>query len=917
MQLLVCVLLALSATAYAQFDPSNPVLILVNTTSSSTNGAGQSITSTDLETFGYDNATAGQSGFDVYDTSTSSDPSYQTVLDPCSLTYTETGCSEFADCLSDTSSTVYPNVYQCQCQSGFNDTSVDATSPSTLVQAGTICENIDECSNKTAACGVGGDQCTDTSGSHNCTCLTGYSPNADDTYCNDDDECALGTDNCDANAACTNTEGSFSCTCNTGYSGDGVNCTDIDECAAGTDNCDANADCTNTAGSFTCACSTGYSGDGFNCTDIDECADGTDNCDAVATCSNTAGSYTCACDSGYTGDGTNCTDIDECADGTDSCSADATCSNTVGSYDCTCNSGYSGNGTTCTDIDECADAMLNNCTNNSTCTNNNGGFDCACDAGFIGDGVTVCQEVTPLDYCYRAVLNVTGAATADINDADTETAFNAFLDAYKAADVTFSFASPITFTHETSTDESGHISVVVSACFTNMTQNEDDFTAQMTNLVGTHGVTYGASNFTVEIGDYDECFEAYDECSTDATCANTNGDYTCTCNAEFYDNSTSTRAGVTCIDPYYYTCNGTLSTLTLITSWFDDNRLNVSYIEVNTNCTGTNSTDGENYVFNSCSGDDSSNDTHINTAFNVLTNTDYMTFITGYTVNFTYFCSQEKAQNISLDFNNTADNDSPINANDIFSPLGAITPIDIEITRFKSNFQNQLASGDTIKTGELACLQLDPLNAGNGITIQFKRITTSSPTTNDQLGLLTDFCATDIATNNGIVVDTSLGNGQVCFTMHRPSSGFQLQVDLEVELCAGTSCTTASCSTRRRRRRDSGDERRDESVSTIFQVSPEDTCNRGCGDGSCVLDFGGVQQCVCYDNAYKAAGGYCERKEDQGITLTTEQGNTTLFIIVGLAVGLLFALIILAVFIVLRKKNKEESSGYNNSAYKN
>ena len=54
------------------------VLILVNTTSSSTNGAGQSITSTDLGTFGYDNATAGQSGFDVYDSSTSSDPSYQT-----------------------------------------------------------------------------------------------------------------------------------------------------------------------------------------------------------------------------------------------------------------------------------------------------------------------------------------------------------------------------------------------------------------------------------------------------------------------------------------------------------------------------------------------------------------------------------------------------------------------------------------------------------------------------------------------------------------------------------------------------------------------------------------------------------------------------------------------------------------------
>jgi len=513
------------------------------------------------------------------------------------------------------------------------------------------------------------------------------------------------------------------------------------------------------------------------------------------------------------------------------------------------------------------------------------------------------------------VLNVTGAATADITNADTETAFGAFLDAYKANDITFYF-DDVTFSHETTTDEGGHISVVVSACFTNITQSEDDFTNQMTNLLAAHGVQYGGSAYTVELGDYDECFEAFDECSADATCANTNGDYTCTCNAEFYDNSTSTRAGVTCIDPYYYTCNGTLSTLTLITSWFDDNRLNVSYIEVNTNCTGN--TDGDNYVFDSCSGDDSSNDTHINTAFNVLTNTDYMAFITGYTVNFTYFCSQEKAQNISLDFNNTADNDAPINNPNIFSPLGAITPIDIEISRFKSNFNNALTAGDTIKTGELACLELNPLNAGNGITIQFKRITTSSPTTSDQLGLLSDFCATDVATSNGIVVDTSLGNGQVCFTMHRPSSGFQLLVDLEVELCAGTSCTTATCTTRRRRRRDSGDERRDETVSTVFTVAPDDACNRGCGDGSCVLDMDRVQQCVCYDNAYKATGGYCERKEDQAITLTTEQGSTTLYIIVGLAVGLLFALIILAVFIVLRRRNNEpdKNSGYNNDAYK-
>ena len=40
----------------------------------------------------------------------------------------------------------------------------------------------------------------------------------------DINECIRNTDNCHANALCTNTDGSFQCTCLTGYAGNGVIC---------------------------------------------------------------------------------------------------------------------------------------------------------------------------------------------------------------------------------------------------------------------------------------------------------------------------------------------------------------------------------------------------------------------------------------------------------------------------------------------------------------------------------------------------------------------------------------------------------------------------------------------------------------------------------------------------------------------
>ncbi|RMX43885.1 hypothetical protein pdam_00021080 [Pocillopora damicornis] len=201
--------------------------------------------------------------------------------------------------------------------------------------------HIDECA-RNLSCHVNAN-CTNTIGSHVCTCHTGYT--GDGQTCSDIDECQKNTHNCHLNATCQNTNGSFVCTCLFGFNGDGRNCTDIDECARNL-SCHVNANCTNKIGSHACTCHTGYTGDGQTCSDIDECSQ-MKICDKNASCSNTQGSYSCACNPKYIGDGLTCKDIDECK-GSHSCHVNAICTNTLGSHVCQCHAGYTGNGQNCT-----------------------------------------------------------------------------------------------------------------------------------------------------------------------------------------------------------------------------------------------------------------------------------------------------------------------------------------------------------------------------------------------------------------------------------------------------------------------------------------------------------------------------------------------------------------------------------------
>nr|CAD7397575.1 unnamed protein product [Timema cristinae] len=206
-------------------------------------------------------------------------------------------------------------------------------------------QDVNECQVNSHNC-LPTQRCDNTIGSFQCirftSCGTGYTLNAETGDCEDDNECQLGSDNCQALGpiwVCRNTPGSFRCErklcgpkqtllpsgdcknaeCSVGFeSNEQGQCKDINECQLPT-TCQRNQRCFNTIGSYRCInlinCGGGYAlnTEGTQCVDIDECAQGTHDCGRGQICQNRQGGYLCQCPTGYT---TNqlkeCVDIDEC-----------------------------------------------------------------------------------------------------------------------------------------------------------------------------------------------------------------------------------------------------------------------------------------------------------------------------------------------------------------------------------------------------------------------------------------------------------------------------------------------------------------------------------------------------------------------------------------------------------------------------
>jgi hypothetical protein len=120
----------------------------------------------------------------------------------------------------------------------------------------------DWCLLKGTTCGPMGE-CVNYANMGKCECKKGYS--GDGFSCSDVNECLTGKSECDEHASCTNTIGSHVCTCPNGfidYNGDGTRCDDVNECETIRPRCHNLGQCVNYPGTYACECLPGYFGDG-------------------------------------------------------------------------------------------------------------------------------------------------------------------------------------------------------------------------------------------------------------------------------------------------------------------------------------------------------------------------------------------------------------------------------------------------------------------------------------------------------------------------------------------------------------------------------------------------------------------------------------------------------------------------------
>ncbi len=133
-----------------------------------------------------------------------------------------------------------PYGFTCTCPAGW---------------AGPTCADVDHCAS--VPC-LNGGTCVNNATGFVCECAPGWTG----ATCADVDPCY--PEPCRNGGRCVPASGAYTCACPVGFTGSTCE-SDVDECALGYDDCAAEATCTNTPGSFTCTCPAGTTGDGVTC----------------------------------------------------------------------------------------------------------------------------------------------------------------------------------------------------------------------------------------------------------------------------------------------------------------------------------------------------------------------------------------------------------------------------------------------------------------------------------------------------------------------------------------------------------------------------------------------------------------------------------------------------------------------------
>ena len=262
----------------------------------------------------------------------------------------------------------------------------------------------------------------------------------------------------------------------------------------------------------------------------------------------------CQCIAGFNESATSgdCMDVNEC-DASTACSDWATCNNTFGSFSCSCNAGYHGNGTLCDACDagyscdgdvskpemcvvgtysRVAASSCTSCPGNST--SENASEYCNCVAGYVGDGGTSAKRL--LTYPNSTCLNEDECVTNSHNCDQVATCTDTI--------GSFTCTCPASFP--------GNGTVCASVCGDGVrggVEQCDDGNADTGDGCESCVILPGwnCSQYTVPevCRDLDECSANVDNCHASATCHNTQGSFTCVCDANWFGEGTQCTACTT------------------------------------------------------------------------------------------------------------------------------------------------------------------------------------------------------------------------------------------------------------------------------------------------------------------------------------------------------------------------------------